>query len=593
MAIPARILLIAVVLSCVVADVDEVFYGDYKLGDNKVNYNFLGITRDMNQPVACEASWAFAITSTMSALFNRNTPNATREVNLSPQMLISCHGEGFTCDKGDNFKVDGVLEKLKTVGVSDESCNNYRASDLHECTNYDKCSDVRNVEDIHVEPKSTALDYDEYKLKNFLRIDSTQPDEAAKIKELFNLVTSSLTKNGPVLCQINHDEGLFSYRVNKPQIYKPEGSPANTYFTWVSVVGYQKLNDKTAAFVLQAPFGDNVGYHGLVYIPASETTNAFSVLNNCYELDIDPTINRVSNPDPKITSAYASRIFGLKSVKKINSDAKKFLNQGLDLSESPKTPYEVVIASAGDETPVDWRNYQGRNLLTYVKNQHIPTYCGSCWIQSATSVLADRMNIANYKKGIVFPRIVLSTQAVINCRVAGTCYGGDSSLFFEKARNWPVPVETCQTYQAHNPTDFSCPAQSKCVLKSNTQTTALDKFNSVTVADWGRVRGVDAMKAKLADGPIVCDIMVTQPFEDYKIDGDVNIFNTNVDYLYINHSISVVGWGIKDNVQYWIGRNSWGKEWGYNGFFYIQAGVNMLGIESDCMWATPKYSSFA
>lgn len=61
-----------------------------------------------------------------------------------------------------------------------------------------------------------------------------------------------------------------------------------------------------------------------------------------------------------------------------------------------------------------------------------------------------------------------------------------------------------------------------------------------------------------------------------------------------NHEVSLIGWGSlidKDGeeVQYWIGRNSWGTFWGEQGFFRIprstyKGGKYTLRIEEDCFF---------
>ena len=104
-------------------------------------------------------------------------------------------------------------------------------------------------------------------------------------------------------------------------------------------------------------------------------------------------------------------------------------------------------------------------------------------------------------------------------------------------------------------------------------------------------------------GPIGCGVDATETFDNYK----GGIYKENIKHPQINHEISVVGWG-KDPVtgeEYWIGRNSWGTYWvhcillryqedfqsifqGEYGFFRIGMYGDNLGIETDCIWATPK-----
>ena len=45
-----------------------------------------------------------------------------------------------------------------------------------------------------------------------------------------------------------------------------------------------------------------------------------------------------------------------------------------------------------------------------------------------------------------------------------------------------------------------------------------------------------------------------------------------------NHAVVVVGYGTENGIDYWLLKNSWGKNWGMDGFMKIQRGVNMCGI---------------
>nr|CDJ88696.1 unnamed protein product [Haemonchus contortus] len=48
------------------------------------------------------------------------------------------------------------------------------------------------------------------------------------------------------------------------------------------------------------------------------------------------------------------------------------------------------------------------------------------------------------------------------------------------------------------------------------------------------------------------------------------------------HAVKVVGWGVdkSDGTKYWIAANSWGRDWGEEGYFRILRGVNHCEFES-------------
>merc|ERR1719411_1658202 len=85
-------------------------------------------------------------------------------------------------------------------------------------------------------------------------------------------------------------------------------------------------------------------------------------------------------------------------------------------------------------------------------------------------------------------------------------------------------------------------------------------------------------------GPVAATINA-EPIVDYR----GGIFTDGTASRFTNHIVSIVGWGMEeeDGVKYWIVRNSWGQYWGEMGFFRVEMGKNLLGLESEVAWATP------
>jgi len=117
--------------------------------------------------------------------------------------------------------------------------------------------------------------------------------------------------------------------------------------------------------------------------------------------------------------------------------------------EKKHSPNAWDVISADDVPDVaDWRNMNGKNYLSWNKNQHIPQYCGSCWAQGSTSAIADRFNILN--GDMATSPIGLNAQAIVNCQAGGSCDGGDPADVYKYAHDTGLAHSSCEQYTAFN-----------------------------------------------------------------------------------------------------------------------------------------------
>lgn len=84
----------------------------------------------------------------------------------------------------------------------------------------------------------------------------------------------------------------------------------------------------------------------------------------------------------------------------------------------------------------DWRNVNNTNWLSWARNQHIPTYCGSCWAHGTTSSIADRINIVRNR---TWPDMNLSPQVIVNCKAGGSCNGGNPGEVYVYGKKNGIP----------------------------------------------------------------------------------------------------------------------------------------------------------
>jgi cathepsin X len=270
------------------------------------------------------------------------------------------------------------------------------------------------------------------------------------------------------------------------------------------------------------------------------------------------------------------------------------------LAEYVKTPLPHTY-TAPEDLPAEfsWRNISGRNYLTALLNQHIPTYCGSCWLHGSMSVLNDRIKIARGGEG---PDVMLARQVILNCGndTAGSCKGGSDAGVYDWVMKNGIPDETCQQYDA---LDHECSAYRTCMncdapdfVKPGQQMCyPVQRYGKVFVDEWGPLNmSVHNMKAEVyRRGPISCSIDSSPLEQGHYTRGRVVDVHRRPDGKpdwETDHIVSVVGWGHDGSTEYWLVRNSWGRYWGEEGFFRVAVGSNVMNIEqSGCNWAVPKW----
>ena len=89
-------------------------------------------------------------------------------------------------------------------------------------------------------------------------------------------------------------------------------------------------------------------------------------------------------------------------------------------------------------------------------------------------------------------------------------------------------------------------------------------------------------------GPIAAGMKIYPDFYEFDAKNDIYEWNGK-DKQVGGHAVEIVGWGIENNKPYWQIKNSWGADWGDNGYFKMIRGVNNCELESNCISLQPDF----
>ncbi|KAI4333833.1 hypothetical protein L6164_018594 [Bauhinia variegata] len=234
------------------------------------------------------------------------------------------------------------------------------------------------------------------------------------------------------------------------------------------------------------------------------------------------------------------------------------------LSSTTESSFKYEDETAIPAT-IDWRK---KGAVTPIKDQG---QCGSCW---AFSTIAATEGIHQITTGKL---VSLSEQELVDCDTKGVdqgCMGGLMEDGFEFIiKNGGITTEANYPYKA---------ADGTCSTKEEIPVAAKIKGYERVPAN-----SEAALLKAVANQPVSVSIDASgSAFQFYSSGVFTGECGTELD-----HGVTAVGYGTADDgTKYWLVKNSWGTQWGEQGYIRMQRGIDakegICGIAMDASYPT-------
>ncbi|KAI4385040.1 hypothetical protein MLD38_003111 [Melastoma candidum] len=214
---------------------------------------------------------------------------------------------------------------------------------------------------------------------------------------------------------------------------------------------------------------------------------------------------------------------------------------------SPQESFKYENITAVPST-MDWRK---KGAVTPIKNQQ---QCGCCWAFSAVAAVEGIHQISTGKL------VSLSEQELVDCDIHGVdqgCQGGWMDSAFQFVKSHGLTTETSYPYKG---------VDGKCNIKAEANAAV-----HITGYEDVPTNSETSLLKAAANQPVSVAIDAGDfNFQFYSSGVFTGPCGTELD-----HGVAVVGYGTDtDGTKYWLVKNSWGEEWGEQGYIRMQRDVS-------------------